>query len=310
MLESHEAGRLALVPMALELVRVLTLLLVGDGLRLAEVATVAEVLAVACLRRQQRRLLAVIGRPCRIEEDATGSAYLRIVPPRHHARADAAGYTRILIGQMLLWRDVLRLPCQLVALRLCRRDPERLEQLLRLLPRLAWLVLPLLLSRLLILVFSRFSIVGHDLTLRVVDEQSVLVLLCSQLGQCLVFQNRPLDDLHDLGLVEDTCAELRFDEALNLRGAQDCLGRAWLELTRSHISQITRDDTSVDCAWTCWTLPIGYWQHLRWRFFLSQVVRCCLVVGLLGSQDWSQGVELLVPRRASWSICCCVGGCS
>jgi hypothetical protein len=129
MLESHEAGLLALLPMALELVRVLTLLLVIDGLRLVEVAAVAEVLAVARLRRQQRRLLAVIGRPRRIEEDATGCAYLRIVPLSRQALADDVGRTRILIDQMLLRREVLRLRSQLVALHLCRRNPERLELL-------------------------------------------------------------------------------------------------------------------------------------------------------------------------------------
>ena len=51
MLEGHETGLLALLPMALELVRIMTLLLVSDDWRLAEVTAVAEVLALASVRR-------------------------------------------------------------------------------------------------------------------------------------------------------------------------------------------------------------------------------------------------------------------
>ena len=68
----------------------------------------------------------------------------------------------------------------------------------------------------------------------------------AQLSQRLVLENRSLDDLHYFVLVENARAQLRLDEALNLRGAQYCLGRAGLQLTRPHICQITaRDDASV-----------------------------------------------------------------
>ena len=77
-------------------------------------------------------------------------------------------------------------------------------------------------------------------------EQSVLVLLGSQLSQCLVLEDRSLDDLHDLGLVEDACAQLRFDEDLNLRGAKDRLCGAGLQLACPHVSQLgARDDGFV-----------------------------------------------------------------
>ena len=59
-------------------------------------------------------------------------------------------------------------------------------------------------------------------------QESVLVLLGSQLGKSLVLEDGPLDDLQDLVLVEDARAQLGLDEALYLWRAQDGLGRAGL----------------------------------------------------------------------------------
>ena len=149
----------------------------------------------------------------------------------------------------MVGRGLLRLRGELVALKITGGNPEWPEQLLWLLPGLAWLVLPLLLCRRMILFVEGPSIIMHDFALRMVDEQSILVLLRSQLSQRLVLENRPLDDLHYFVLVENARAQLRLDEALNLRGAQYCLGRAGLQLARPHICQITaRDDASVGGA--------------------------------------------------------------
>ena len=89
-----------------------------------------------------------------------------------------------------------------------------------------------------ILLFYGPHILGQAF-IRVVDEQSVLVLLGSQLGQCLVFEDRSLDDLHDFGLVEDACAELRFDEALDLRGAKYRLSWTRLQLAGPYVNQLS-----------------------------------------------------------------------
>jgi len=59
-------------------------------------------------------------------------------------------------------------------------------------------------------------------------QESVLVLLGSQLGKSLILEDGPLDDLQDLVLVEDARAQLGLDEALYLWRAQDGLGRAGL----------------------------------------------------------------------------------
>ena len=122
----------------------------------------------------------------------------------------------------------------------------------------------------------------HSLALRMVDEQSVLVLLRPQLRERLVLEDRPLDDLHYFVLVEDARAQLGLDEALNLRRAQYCLCRAWLQLTRPHVRQIaTRDDASVGCSRGSCALLLRCWLRGRLCFLRLRLLGCDFVLCFL-----------------------------
>lgn len=245
LLQGYEAGLLAILALALQLVGILALLLiVGRGLLEAEAATLAEVLDVTSWLRQ-RRLLAVVRRPGRVEEDAGGCADRGLIPVQGGG-LPVDGGRALVVQVVLLRRGLLGLSCRLVALHVRRGDPEWSQELIWLPPRPPGLVPSLPLGGVKILLVEGPGVLGHAVVLRMVDEQSVLVLLGSQLSQCLVLEDRSLDDLHDLGLVEDACAQLRFDEDLNLRGAKYRLSGAGLQLACPHVRQLgARDDGFV-----------------------------------------------------------------
>ena len=178
----------------------------------AEVGAVAEILARACRLRYEWRILAVLARTLRVDDEASSWACLRIVPCLHQSLTYEGARARIGMDRVLR-RHLLRLR-ELVALHITRGNPEWLEPLIW--PGLPWVLLPLLLCCRMILFVEGLCIIMHDFILWMVDEQSVLVLLCSQLSQRLVLENCPLDDLHYFVLVENSRAQLGFNEALDL----------------------------------------------------------------------------------------------
>lgn len=173
----------------------------------AEAAALAKVLDVTSWLWQWR-LLAVIGRPGRVEKEASGCTDLRLIPIHGGGLPVGGGHALVAVWVVLLGRGLLWQSCGLVALHIGRGDPERSQELICLPPRSPWLVSLLPLGGVEVLLVDGPRVVGHALALWMVDEQSILVLLGSQLSQRLVFEDRSLDDLHDFCLVEDAGAQL------------------------------------------------------------------------------------------------------
>lgn len=133
----------------------------------------------------------------------------------------------------------------------------------------------------------------------------------SQLRRSLVLQNSPLYHLHDLSLIEDTRAELRLDETLNLSRAKNSLSGTRLQLASPHVSELSSRYYAPlfnsRAFLPAWLFALSSRVELIKSLILFQRLSSCssfVSLGLLRGKNRSECIYLLVARRASRAIAC------